>query len=277
MNTLAIQPQNRALGEVDRCAFEPQNWTDAARMAEALHKSGLLPDSVRTPQAALAIIIQGRELGLTVMQSLRGISVINGKPSPSAQLMVALVKRSHVCEYLECISSDAESSTWRTRRRGEQEVRITWTIEDAKRAGLLRSGKDGGPGMWARFPRNMLKWRAATDLCREVYPDVVGGLYTPEELTESAPPAERSPEIVSTVESPSARERLLASLRQKISVIGQARARELLGVEDLAEVKTFDDESLARADEAVTIEPIVAEALVADGSEAQEVFNGKAE
>lgn len=174
-----VRDEPREIGApIDRYAFEPQNWSDAAKMAEALCKSGLLPDDVKTPQAALAIIIQGRELGLSVMQSLRGISVIKGKPAPSAQLMVALVKKNHLCERMECVSNDHDHATWVTKRRGEAEVRLTWTIEDAERAGLTSSP------MYKKFPRNMLKWRAASDLAREVFPDVIGGLYTAEELSD---------------------------------------------------------------------------------------------
>lgn len=185
-----VRDEPREIGApIDRYAFEPQNWADAAKMAEALFKSGLLPDDVKTPQAALAIIIQGRELGLSVMQSLRGISVIKGKPAPTAQLMVGLVKKNPLCERMECTSSDHDHATWVTKRRGEAEVRLTWTIEDAERAGLTSSP------MYKKFPRNMLKWRAASDLAREVFPDVIGGLYTAEELTDGRVVVDVSPVV----------------------------------------------------------------------------------
>jgi hypothetical protein len=39
-------------------------------------------------------------------------------------------------------------------------------------------------GAWETHPRAMCMARAKSALCRLVYPDVVGGLYTPEELRE---------------------------------------------------------------------------------------------
>ena len=90
----ALVPRQDAGSEIDRYAFEPIDWTSAARAAEALFRSGILPASIKTPQAALALVVQGRELGLTMMQAIRGIYVVDGRPSISAQMMIALVQRS---------------------------------------------------------------------------------------------------------------------------------------------------------------------------------------
>lgn len=67
--------------------YEPQNASDAYVMAQRLVKGGLLPRSIQTPEAAFTIMVTGRELGLTAMQSLRSIDVIEGKPTLSANLI----------------------------------------------------------------------------------------------------------------------------------------------------------------------------------------------
>jgi hypothetical protein len=68
------------------------------------------------------------------------------------------------------------------RRRGWPEDRVqkvTWTMDDAKAAGL-----SGGQN-YRKFPRQMLAARATGELCRDIFADVLGGVsYTPEELTD---------------------------------------------------------------------------------------------
>ena len=170
---------------LDRTAFEPRTWQDAEAMASALAKSDMLPPVKRHGQSprpmsregALAILVQGRELGLTWMQSLRSIYVVDGKPALSAQLMIALILRSGLASYFRRVESTDERAVWETLRKGTPEpVRGEFTIKDAQRAGLLSNP------VWTKWPRTMLRWRAAADLAREVYPDVIAGLYTPEEL-----------------------------------------------------------------------------------------------
>ena len=92
-------------------AFEPRNIDQALHLAQLLVASRLLPRSVGTPEAAFAIIATGRELGLTAMQALRSIHVIEGKPTLSADLQLALVKtRRDVCQYFMLVES---SDRWR--------------------------------------------------------------------------------------------------------------------------------------------------------------------
>lgn len=68
-------------------------------------------------------------------------------------------------------------------------MRRVWTMGDAKRAGIT------GKGTWAAYPAAMLRHRCAADLAREVYPDVLLGLYDPEELGD-APDAPQSADVV---------------------------------------------------------------------------------
>ena len=158
-------------------AFEPRNYRQAFKLAEMLVRSGLLPRTIATPEAALAIMVTGRELGLTMMQSMRSIVVIEGKPTLSADLMVALVKRSPDCEYFIIVSTSTEKCEIRTKRRSEPEAQtFTWTIQDAERANLLR--KDN----WKCYPRAMLRARCAAEASRAVYPHRMMGIYLSDEI-----------------------------------------------------------------------------------------------
>ena len=159
-------------------AFEPSGIGDAMALAKILVNSKLLPRSVQTAEAAFTIIATGRELGLTAMQSLRSIHVIEGKPSLSADLILALVKnRRDVCTWFRLVTSTDKVATYETQRLGEPEpTRMSFTWEDATRAQV--TGKDN----WKKYPAAMLRARCISALARAVYPDLAMGLYDPDEL-----------------------------------------------------------------------------------------------
>ena len=178
---IAIREETTIDRRVDRLAFEPADWNDAMRMGEQIVRSGLAPSGVDTPQKAFAIIVQGRELGLSVMQSLRGIHVVEGRPAISAALMVALVMESGKAEFFELLESSATKATYETKRRGSRNpTRLSWSIQDAERAGLT------GRANWRKHPADMLRARCSSALVRAVYPDVIFGLYSPDEISSGA-------------------------------------------------------------------------------------------
>jgi len=162
--------------EIDRYGLEPKDGEGAWQLARVAAASGMY--GVQKPEQALVIIMTGRELGLSASQALRGIQVVKGKPNISADLLVALVRRSELCESWFVAESSPESCTIETKRRGDQAPRrLTWTMADAKRAGI--SGE-----MYTKYPRQMLRHGCAADLAREVYPDLCFGLYAPEEFDD---------------------------------------------------------------------------------------------
>jgi hypothetical protein len=138
-----------------------------------------LSSAIKTPAAAFVVIATGMELGLSPMQALRGIYIVQGKPVLSSDLLVALVKRSPVCLFFRLIESTGERATYETHRKGEPEpTALTWTADDAKRAGLL--SKDS----WRAHPAAMLRARCAAALARAVYPDLLLGVYEESEGEE---------------------------------------------------------------------------------------------
>ena len=177
-------PANIETKELAADVFNPRTLVEAHQLASALYKSGLLPSEIKSAEAAFAILAKGHELGLKPMQSFDLICVIKGKPSLSAAGMRALcLARRDVCEYFRNVETTTTKSTFETKRRGDpQPVELTFTIEEAKRAGLVRPDSN-----WSKWPERMLEARASSALARLVYPDLVGGVYTPEEIQEFAP------------------------------------------------------------------------------------------
>lgn len=145
-------------------------------MSEAFHQSGLLPTWIKNPLAALAIIAKGQELGLSAMYSLSNIQMIEGKPTANAEAMAALIYRDHGSGALTFLETNSERCVIEYRRKGGRPGQLTFSVNDARRAGLLDKQN------WKRYPDAMLRARCISAVARLAFPDSVGGLYTPEEL-----------------------------------------------------------------------------------------------
>ena len=165
--------------------LEPRTMNEACLLAKRLHESRMF-SAYGTPQAVLSTVLLGRELGMPAMASLRSVHVIEGRHSLSADLMVALVLKSGLAEYFQLVESTEKICTFTTKRKGAPKATtLSYTIEDAEKAGLLfvRPGKKPGP--WHTIPRPMLRARGKSELARLEYPDLLAGLYTPEELRDA--------------------------------------------------------------------------------------------
>lgn len=193
-NGTAAQPQpappppTTAIEKRAPLAFSPMNVDEAWRIAGMLAKADLLPDAFREkPNNVLLVLMMGHELGLSPMQALRQIYVVKGKPYISSALKMALVKQSAACVYFRCIETNAERATFETERRDEGKTTLTFTIEQARKAGLLAPSRSGEPSNWDKYPEVMLRWRAGSALADLVYSDIVGNIGAKEDL----PPAEQ--------------------------------------------------------------------------------------
>lgn len=173
-------------------ALEPSGPRAALAVAEKLYNSRLY-QQFQSPEAIFAVMLRGRALGLDATTALSLFHVVEGRPTMHADLIVGLVQKSGLAEFFELKETTHERATWVTKRRGSRrEVEITWTMEDALRAGLVTKdgnryrgvSKSGRASNWDKYPRTMLRHRAATELARAVYSDVTAGLYTPDEISD---------------------------------------------------------------------------------------------
>jgi len=186
--------ENR-LTVIEDQAIMPQTFEGMMKQAEVLVRSGLLPVEIKTAAAAVAIMLTGRELGIPPMQAFRSIYVVKGKPTLSAQLMGALIFRAgHSYSILE---STNDRCTIEYKRKTGEIYRHTFTIDDAQRAGLV------GSPTWKQYPKAMLFSRCMSAGARAFMPDVIAGMYTPEEM---AGPAVVDPETGEVLASDEQRE-----------------------------------------------------------------------
>jgi len=158
--------------------LDPRTMGEAITLAKDMFTARNFAGAA-SPQTALATIMMGREMGIPAMTSLRTINVIEGRHSMSAQLIVGLVLKSGLVEYVEPVEISDKAVTYAAKRVGRPEVRLTHTIEMAATAGLLKTKSN-----WERIPTDMLVSRCSVRICRIVAPDVCANVYTPEELAE---------------------------------------------------------------------------------------------
>lgn len=166
--TVLVRPQNEP--------SVPIAWDQELRGAQYLFKSGLCPASIKSPEAALFIILAGRDLGLAPVAALRNIHVIQGKVEVSADMQLALFARSGGA-FRWIALTDAEAALelrapWMAAPHVSR-----WTMQDAQRAKL-----DGGDN-WKKYPRAMLRSRAITAGLKDVGFDATAGVYAPGEIS----------------------------------------------------------------------------------------------
>lgn len=179
------EQQTTALAVAD--PYQPTSFDQAMSLAEIIVRSKLAPN-LATKEQAFMVLATGSELGLSAMQSIRSINIIEGKPAVSADLLVALVHKSGKAKCFKEIESTDKKSVWRAQRVDEDEPTVfEFTIEDAKRANLTNKK------VWQSYPKQMLSHRARAALARKVFPDVILGVYTTEELEPTATPARFTP------------------------------------------------------------------------------------
>lgn len=166
-----------------------------ARISRAMIASGYFQDVRSVAQAAVKILA-GSELGIPPLASMVGIYIVQGRVQLSAQVMAALIKKSGRYDY-RLREHTNQRCAIEFFEHGQSLGLSEYSIEDAKRAGLVRSGQRG-PSPWEAHPRNMLFARSMSNGAKWFCPDILAGpTFVPGELDqpeeegrEIAPPAE---------------------------------------------------------------------------------------
>lgn len=178
------QPQTAIATRID--VLEGVSFADLVTMGEQLARTGFLPEHIKTGAQFTAIVMTGRELGMTPMRAVRSLQMVKGKVVEDAASQLARFKVAGgraTFHHLDETRAVLEV----THPNGDKHTE-TWTLEDAKRAGL--SG-----GMVSKFPKAMLRSRAITAALKSVGWDGAVGAYDPSELVEE-PETPREPEVI---------------------------------------------------------------------------------
>lgn len=192
VQTWGGQQEAPQVGKMAKQSAELVAWAEGAFAAHSVAKMLCGTDFAPTafkgnPDAAAAAILRGAELGFDPLVSLGAFHVINGRVTLAAQTMLAVTQAAgHVVEITESTQARCKG---RARRAGATEfTSCTWTIDQAKNAGLVKNG-----GNWTKYPAQMLVARVTSELCKRVAADTLMGLMSSEEAQDIAPAATAAP------------------------------------------------------------------------------------
>jgi hypothetical protein len=166
-----------------------QSFDDAFRFSKMVASSEFAPKDFRgKPESCMLAIQHGSEVGLSPMQSLQSIAVINGRPTIWGDAALALVQSSPVCEYVREYTEgegDGLVAVCEAKRKGYPAPTVVrFSVADAKKAGLW-----GKSGPWSQYSSRMLTLRARGFALRNAFADALRGLITAEEAQDYPTPA----------------------------------------------------------------------------------------
>jgi hypothetical protein len=205
------------------------SFDDAFRFSKMVASSDFAPKDFRgKPESCLLAIQHGSEIGLSPMQALQSIAVVNGRPSVYGDTALAVVIASPVCEFVrERIEGDGDQmvAICEAKRRGYERANVvTFSVADAKKAGLW-----GKSGPWTQYSRRMLQMRARGFCLRDTFPDVLRGLVTVEEAQDYAVAHDAQPVSVTQPEPQPAKAATDADMAKAKRAINSTRDLGKLG------------------------------------------------
>ena len=164
--------------------FAPHNAPHYQNLATELSKTALVPKSYQgKPMELFLAMAMGYKIGLSVEQAIQDIAVINGRPTVYGDALLAIVKsQPDFVDMTEVpiLNGDlVEGYVCTIKRKGQTPVKGEFTLQDAKKAGLLNK-----PGPWTQYRERMLQMRARAFAARDSFPDSLKGIHCREEVED---------------------------------------------------------------------------------------------
>lgn len=159
--------------------------TEQMDYARAVSSASMLPDNYRGKPADILLAVGlGSSMGLSPAESLYRISVIKGKPTASAELIAANVRKAG--HKLRVVTDDAGKRVKATIIRADDADFAFEVVRDMAWAQQMGLDKNDN---YRKQPLTMLQWRAITAVARLACPEALYGVsYTPDEMIDSPEP-----------------------------------------------------------------------------------------
>lgn len=147
--------------------------------ARAVQTAGMLPEAYRGKPADILLAVGlGQSMGLSPAESLYRISVIKGKPTASAELIAAQVRKAG--HKLRVVTEGTSVKATIVRADDPDfEHTVVRDMAWAQRMGLDKNDN------YRKQPETMLQWRAISAVARLACPEALYGVqYTPDEMSD---------------------------------------------------------------------------------------------
>lgn len=193
-------------------------------MAHAVAKSGFF--GLKTAEQAAALMLVAQADGLHPAKAATHYHIIGGKPALSADAMLARFQAAGGRVEWTAYGDDAVEGVFTHAQGGS--VKIRWDLARAKKAGV---------GNLDKYPAAMMRARCISEGVRTVFPGVIVGMYTPEELVSV-----HQAQAVDVVDSGP----LLARINEAETLADLVEAFKMAAAADPASEATFRDAAKAR-------------------------------
>ena len=163
-----------------------QTFALGQRQAKSLCQSDLVPQSYQGQKGlanCLIAIEMANRMNISPLVVMQNMNVIHGKPSWSAQFVIATIMGCGRFEDFDYEEKGTKAVRARAiRRKDGKEVFGAWvTMEMAQKEGWTRNSK------WSTMPQLMLRYRAATFFGRQYVADLLLGIQTEDEIVDIQP------------------------------------------------------------------------------------------
>ncbi|EAO3106638.1 recombinase RecT [Salmonella enterica subsp. diarizonae] len=198
-NDIAITSQPGATVGTAAAIFSPEGMNQLVRFAELMAQSkATVPQHLAgKPADCLAVTMQAAQWGMNPFAVAQKTHVVNGTLGYEAQLVNAVVSSSNLLATRLNYRWDGDWS--KVNGKTDKSPLLTVTVsavikgeEDPRELtiSMAQAGVRNSP-LWEQDPRQQLAYLCVKRWARLHAPDVLLGVYTPDELQESAPRVER--------------------------------------------------------------------------------------
>lgn len=198
-NDIAITSQPGATVGTAAAIFSPEGMNQLVRFAElmACSKATVPAHLAGKPSDCLAVTMQAAQWGMNPFAVAQKTHVVNGTLGYEAQLVNAVVSSSNLLSTRLNYRWDGDWS--KVNGKSDKSPSLTVTVSAVLKGeaepreltiSMAQAGVRNSP-LWEQDPRQQLAYLCVKRWARLHAPDVLLGVYTPDELQETTPRVER--------------------------------------------------------------------------------------
>lgn len=165
-------------------AVKINSLAEVEKIAHSMVKSKLF--GVESFDQAFSLMMVANARGIHPVKAAMDYHIIQGKPALKADAMLGYFQESGGIVQWKVYTDTCVIGAFSHPRSGQLEpIEIEWTIERASKIMTYEKGQNirlCDKKVWKEYPRAMLRSRCISEGVRTVYPGIIGGFYTEEEV-----------------------------------------------------------------------------------------------
>lgn len=171
----------------DQGAFSMQSFEHAQRVAKMLCSSDLIPAAYRNNiQNTMIALEMANRIGASPLMVMQNLNIIQGKPSWGSSFIIAVINNCGKFTPLRFVKSGAGDTlscyaTAQDKNSGDKLDGPEITMAMAKAEGWI----DKSGSKWKTMPELMIRYRAAAFFGRLYAPELLMGMHSEEEVSDS--------------------------------------------------------------------------------------------